>query len=1115
MLTLLTGLPGSGKTHALLEAIRLRAEAGKKSILLVPESVSHQFERRLLAHCGNPAGRFATLRTFSKLTEDLLEEAGLSPDTLDAGGRMLCMYRALEESASALTYYKHARRPQLLGRLLDTVQELKACAVDPARLMEAAGETPGKLRDLAVLYTAYCTLCETAGMDPADRVRLAADCVPQSQLLRDAAVFLDDFDGFTGNKYPLLQALLRRSEEMTVSLLLGDDPQLYKEQLRTRDKLQRMARDAGHSVRTESCALPDAARRPFGGLSGDLYRYDAQPGETQGLSLYTAKDPAEECELVAALIRQRMLEDGLRLHRMAVVCGDLTEYSDLLKTAFARYEIPLFLGEKHDVLQTPAILAALGALQALEDGLRPESLFDWLRSGLCGLSRGGLDRLENYALLWNIRGEQWLQPFTKPTCGYDRPEEDEPARLAELEALRLQIAALLLPLREALQQAETGGDYAAALEAHLQRMGFAAGLEAKMDRLTADGREQLANEYGQLYRILTESLRQFAAALGTRPMTRAEFLPLLRLLLSQYSVSSIPASLDSVSALTFERMSPYGLRHLFLVGGREGLLPPGTPSGGLLTEQERLELELRGIELTQSQEGRAFQQQSYLCRALAAPEEALTMVRPRLDAEGGECRPSHVWKRIQSLRPIPEQDASAALARLRLTAHAPAYELACAAAEAPSGAGAAALEFYRKHDKENTFTSLRNYAVSPRGPIRDGAVRDALYGKVLRMTASRLERVSSCRFSYFMEYGLRAKPRKEAKFGAPEVGSFVHDVLEHAIRDLCRNPAQKPEALVANHVNRYLREALQGREDSARFRATFDRIGRNILEILRNVWEEIRCGDFKPACFELDFSREGDLPPLEVQTGSVTLRLGGKIDRVDAFLQDDTLYLKVVDYKTGVKEFHLSDLLYGLNLQMFLYLLMLQRSDPQQVCKVLDLPADASIGSVIPAAALYIPTKAPFVAGDRADTAADLQKKLDKELRRKGILRSDGGIPDALEHAVGGEYRFLPVRLNKNGDFDAKSAVADAAQMGRLLRQTETVLQEIGASLANGDIEATPYRKGFDFTACQWCDYRAACHFDTTMKKDTYRFHPAMDNAEVHARLEAEELQQEGGDNHG
>ena len=1115
MLTILTGLPGSGKTHALLEAIRLRAASGQKSILLVPESVSHQFERRLLAHCGNPAGRFATVSTFSKLTEDLLEEAGLSPDALDAGGRMLTMYRALEESASALTYYKNAHRPQLLGRLLDTVQELKTSAIDPAQLLEVAGETPGKLRDLAILYAAYYGLCQQGGMDPVDRIKLAAQQVAGSRMLQDTALFLDDFDGFSGNKYPLLQELLRHSDGMTVSLLLGSDPQLYKEQYRTRDKLQRMAQETGKPVQLQACAMPDAARRPFGALADKLYRYDAQPAPQKGLSLYTAKDPAEECELVAALIRQQALEKGLRLHQMAVVCGDLTEYSERLKTAFARYEIPLFLGEKHDVLQTPAVMAALGALQAIEDGLRPESLFDWLRSGLCISHRAALDRLENYALLWNIRGEQWLRPFTKPTCGFDRPEEDEASRLAELEATRQSIAALILPLRNDLQQAQTGADYAAALETHLQQMDFSTRLEEKMARLAAEGREQLANEYGQLYRILTESLRQFAAALGDRPMTRAEFLPLLRLLLSQYQVSSIPASLDSVSALTFERMSPHGLRHLFLVGGREGLLPPGTPSGGLLTEQERLELELHGIELTQSQEFRAFQQQSFLCRALAAPEAALTMTRSRLDADGGECRASHVWKRIQSLGLCAEQDAGSVLSRLRFTAQTPAFELACSAAESPCGAGAAALEFFEKTEKANTFTSLRNYAVTPRGPIRDGTVRDALYGKVLRMTASRLERVSSCHFSYFMEYGLRAKPRQEAKFGAPQVGSFVHDVLEHAIRDLCRDPEQKPEALVANHVNRYLREALQGREDSARFRATYDRIGRNILEILRNVWDEICSGDFKPACFELDFSRDGDLPPLELQTGDVTLRLGGKIDRVDAFLRDDTLYLKVVDYKTGVKEFHLSDLLYGLNLQMFLYLLMLQHSDPAQVRRVLNLLEDVQFDRIVPAAALYIPTKAPFVSGARGDTAAELQKKLDKELRRKGILRSDDAIPEALEHAVGGEYRFLPVHVNKNGQFDAKSAVANAAQMGRLLRRTEAVLQEIGTSLAGGDVEATPYRKGFDFTACQWCDYRAACHFDTTMKKDTYRVNPTLDNAEVHEKLEADELQQEGGEANG
>lgn len=1114
MLTILTGLPGSGKTNRILDAMKLRAEHGQKSILLVPESASHQFERRLLESCGNPAGRFATVSTFSKLTEDLLEEAGLEPNTLDAGGRMLTLYRALEESASALTYYQNARRPQLLGRLLDTLQELKSCAIPPAQLMEAAGETPGKLWDLAILYTAYCHRCQQSGMDPADRILLAAQCLPNSALLRDTAVFVDDFDGFSGNKYPLLEGLLRYGSGMTVSLLLGKDVQLYKEQRLTLDKLRSMAARVGQPVQLESCVWEDSTCSAGHRLARDLYRYDAPTAPLQGVSLYAVKDPAAECELVAALVRQKALS-GTRLREMAVVCGDLTEYSDLLKNAFARYEIPLFLGEKHDVLQTPAVLAALGALQTLEDGLRPESLFDWLRSGLCGMARTALDELENYALLWNIRGEQWMRPFTKATCGYDNPGAEEPRRLAALEQTRQKIAAVLMPLREDLRAATNGGDYAAALKAHLQRMEFSDRLEEKMNTLAAAGQEQLANEYSQLYQILTQGLVQFAAALGDREMSSAEFLQLLRLLLSQYQVSSIPVSLDSVSALVFERMSPWNIKHLFLVGGREGLLPAGVPSGGLLTERDRMELEQRGVELSQSQDGRAFQQQSYLCRTLAAPRESLILTRPRFDADGGESRASHVWKRIELLTQTTEQDGGGLLSRLQLTAPIPAYELACSGAEHPTGAAGAALEYYENADNADTFTQLRNYAISPRGPIKDGAVRDALYGNVLRMTASRLERVSSCRFSYFMEYGLRAKARKQAIFGAPQVGSFVHDVLENSLRDLCQDPSKKPEAVVAGYVNRYLREALQGKEDSARFRATYDRIGRNILEILRNVWDEIQTSDFKPACFELDFSQHGDLPPLEMQTGSVTLRLGGKIDRVDAYVRGDQLYLKVIDYKTGVKEFHLSDLLYGLNLQMFLYLLMLQNSDPELVRQKLQLPADADIKRVIPAAALYIPTKAPFVAGERHESAEDLQKRLDKELRRIGILRSDEDIPEALEHTNGGAYRFLPVHVKRDGNYDAKSAVADAAQMGRLLRRTHQTLQQIGICLANGDIEATPYRKGFDFIACQWCDYRAACHFDPNMKKDTYRLHPALDNQAVHAMLAEEESRQEGDAHHG
>ena len=47
MLTILTGGPGCGKTTRLLEQMHMLAKAGEPSVLLVPESGSHQAERRL------------------------------------------------------------------------------------------------------------------------------------------------------------------------------------------------------------------------------------------------------------------------------------------------------------------------------------------------------------------------------------------------------------------------------------------------------------------------------------------------------------------------------------------------------------------------------------------------------------------------------------------------------------------------------------------------------------------------------------------------------------------------------------------------------------------------------------------------------------------------------------------------------------------------------------------------------------------------------------------------------------------------------------------------------------------------------------------------------------
>ena len=1103
MLTILTGAPGCGKTTRLLEQMRLLAQQECPAVWLVPESGSHQAERRLLSVCGNRGGAFATVTTFSKLTEDVLTETGCQVSTLDAGGRVLLMHRALTQTQSALQYYKRAARPQLVEKLVEVSAELMACGIAPEQLLEAESISP-KIRDIGLIYAQYNALCKATSLDPSSRVELATGRLADSGLLKGRHLFVDGFEGFTKQKYDFLDAMLGQVSHMTVALLLGGDDSLYTQQKLTLERLKRMAQRRGIPCVVEPCT-PAPRSRPAGleGLAEELYDFRATlKAESDGLHLYTLPDPAAECRLAAALLRQKALS-GVRCRDMMVVCGDLESYGAPLSAAFEQFDLPLYLSQKTDLLQKPALQAALGGLQALEEGLEFSSVLCWLRCGVGGLSRDALDRLENYCFQWNIHGQKWLRPFTAPTCGYGTPDKKEPQKLADLEQTRQAVEHLLLPLQQTLHKCSHGGEYAAALLEHLEQINLKTLLEDRCKALQQSGRGREAAETAQLYQILLGALEQFSVVMEETSMDRREFFKLLQLTLRQYDVSAIPPSLDSVQAVTFERLPSQPCRVMVIVGARDGLFPPEKAGMSLLSEPERVALEGVGIELTQSALERVWQQQCALCRAIAASSDSLTVLAPRRLGDGSGANPAFAFTRMGVLRGIQPQSGEILLESLSLTAPKPLFQMACAAAE-DGGRGACAAAFRtvcRDVQQAEYLRKLRQYAEAPRGPLGDPELVKKLYGGQIRLTATRMDRVSTCRMSHFLQYGLKLSPRRQARFGAPEIGTFLHYVVEHAIPDLCADETVKPEAVAAKYVNEYLETYLPKGIVEARWKALFRQAGKMACRVVKNVWEEICAGDFRPVCFELEFGKNGHLPPLELREGAVTLTVGGKIDRVDGYVRGDTLYLKVVDYKTGTKQFHLSDLLYGLNLQMFLYLMMLQRANRQQVLQAVSTDA----ARVEPCGALYIPAKDPFVPINPDDSAEDVQKALDKALRRIGLVLDDSDLLEAMEH--GTAYRFLPVDRKKDNSFTASSCVASAAQMGRLLRKTEDCLRRIARQIAEGDIEATPYRTGRDDSPCRFCDFREACHFDPTMKKDKLRFLPVETPARVHEILQEEEEQ--------
>lgn len=1094
-----TGRAGSGKTTAILQEIAaLCAQGEGRQILLVPELNSHRMERRLAAATGNHGARTAEVLTFSRLADRVFSEVGgLAQQMLTPAGQLLTLQEAARRVQGGLSVWNGlADKPELLKEALRLIDECKTCAVAPETLFAASAECDdaalaGKLGDLAQLLTAYERLCDESLPDPRDRLTHLRDRLGACHVLDGAAVYLDGFLGFTPQELAVIDAMLAAGVPLAAAVTCDMAyPEIFVTGCKTVKTLTRMAKRHNKTAQQIDLGASRIAR-PAGLAaveSESLLPVRTPHEDAHGVHLYAAASPFDECEHAAAYIRRKVRDEGARYRDFVVAARDIEPYSAFLAMAMARYDVPVFLAEKPDLLSRPPMALVTGALDAAQSYFKYEDLFGCLKTGLTSLTRDEVDKLENYVLTWNIRGGAWERDWTEHPDGYGLPFDDRSrAQLTELNELRAKAIAPFSALREALKGENPASDCVRALYAFLLAVDAPGRMSARAASHEAAGRLQLADEYRQLWEILVSAMEQFAWVCGDTPLTAERFAQLFRLVLGEYDVGTIPVSLDRVTCGNIERACLENAKYVILLGVNDGQIPKAPSSTSLLSDMDRDKLDALGVELKAYGEERLLMEQETLYRALACPTDELLLSWHLTDASGGESRPSYFVGTVQNLLPgVPVSAHQTETVRDRLQAERPAVELACAYLSGDRTAAVrAAYDYYKDDDRiQNAAAQKRG-----RGPLVSPHTIDGLYGKRLNLTASRVDTFYSCRFAFFMQYGLKAKPRKAARFDALETGTFIHYVLEHALDALGKQEGgaaaadgQTVRRVCRAAVRQYVQEELGGLETkTARFRYLFQRLVRTVEQILDNVLEELRVSDFAPIDYEVDFSRGGDLPPVECADGDLSVSLSGKVDRVDGYIKNGRLYLRVMDYKSGKKSFSLSDIWYGLNMQLIIYLYALQQEGLDRYRQRLE----AELNEIVPAGVLYVPVRDELPDAPRDVDEDALRAMRDKALRRSGLLSDDMELLEAMEHGLEGDGRFIPVSIKvKKGEDEptlaAKSSVADLAKFGRLARYTHEKLLEMGRELRNGSVTADPCKKDKNSSYCDWCEFRAACRFDET-----------------------------------
>jgi ATP-dependent helicase/nuclease subunit B len=1044
-------------------------------LFIVPEQYSHEAERELCRVCGDRMSLFAEVLSFTRLASRVADENGGSAvKKLDKGGKLLCMARALDAVGSSLSIYGAARKsPELQKSLMDALDELRGACIEPEALREAASRAEGtlgtKLGDLALIMEAYDAAAFRSGADPTDALQTLAETIVRLELGRGRKVYIDGFTDFTGQQKAVIRAMLKTGADITVCLTCDEalEGEMFEPSIKTVFALRRMAQDLNCDIKEEFISERESDKvHPLSHLEKNMFSFsDIDTVDAEGaVCVFRAENIAEECEAAAARAIWLAREKGARWRDIAVAVRGYDDYRPALESAFERYGVPLYSSRRGNILQKPLPTLIFSAFEIIQGGWSYDDVFTCLKTGLYGITRQECDALFAYVYTWNMRGSAWTseKPWSLNPGGYGaKMDEQAQENLERINELRTRVAAPLKNLARRGKEAETALGQLEALSAFFDEIALAENLENRARELKQLGRDTLAAEYVQLWDIIVGAMEQCAEVLGDVSMGQEEFSRLFKIVLSQYDVGTIPVSLDIVTAGDMDRMRRRHIKHLIVLGATEERLPSAGGEGGIFSDDERERLLQLGLE-TQNTSSDIYREFMLIYNCLTLPSDSLMLTYP-MSGSSGETSPSFVVRTVcrmfalDAVRVEPD--------RLRTNAARPALELAA------SGRGEyrkAAEEYFSQEDAPR-LDALKSAARLTRGTLTSDSVRQ-LYGNRLYLTASRAEALSRCKYEYFLCYGLHARPRQQAGFEAPQMGSFMHFILEHVVRDIkalggfAEVTREQVEEIAAKYVEEYVHRELNdfaGR--TQRFIYLFRRLTATVQRVAVDMAEELRASDFEPIDFELNFSGSGDLRPIELEQDGEKVYITGIADRVDGWVHDGKLYLRVVDYKTGKKAFSLSDVCSGMGLQMLMYLFALGEEGQQRYGK-----------PIVPAGVLYEPARDVMVSASADLTDEELEKERQKKLRRSGLILDEEEVINAMEH--GSSPRYIPVTFNKEGAAVGDS-LASAEKLGALSRFVEQTLGELASQLRHGVINADPYYKSAQDNSCLYCDYADVCHF--------------------------------------
>ncbi len=1082
MLKLILGRASSGKSTHVRSIIKKCVADKKKITLIVPEQFSFESEKSIIEMLGAKKAAEVNIFSFTSLSKHIIDEYNpTAKPFVSQAVKEVIMSLTLEALTEQLCVFsKCAKNKNTVSDILKLTDEMIGCDMTPESILEAAQKSGNsilikKAEELGLISSLYSSILTSRFTDDRYIINAAAQIISENKLFLGTTVVFDEFTGFTPQENLILAEILKQAEDVFVTQCADSIADYshgtgaFSFATENIGKLISLANKTGVKV-AEPVIFKNDGRYNSPELSflekgiyepnPEIYEFDAPD-----VTIAAAKNIYEECDFAAMTAKRLVRTQGLR-YRDIVIVSRGNAYAKQLTHSLKKFGIPVFEDNRRKLDTQIIAVFILTALSVVADGFSTELILRYIKTYLAGIGSDDISLLENYTLMWDIDYGEWLNDWKGNPKGMGTQlDENAEKELQHINKLRLDIIKPLLKLKKEMADG-TATECTSAVYNFL--------INVKADEHLLDFALKLNNENAfeceRSWDEMMNILSLFSETLGERSITPSRYLELLRIMISSSDLGELPTGLDEITVGDADRIRVANKKVLFIVGANDGVFPSTGTSSFVLTDNERKLLKIQQVELGTAGTDAVRKERLRVYTTMSIPSDRLFITYSLGTIKGESSSPSEIVAMTQAILPKCKKIDIASL---------PAIETVESAASAFESAAenfrndsvyAASVKKYIKDTKlyKDKFLAVERAARKKKAEFDNPENAKALFGEKMYITPSRVEDYYKCPFKYFCEYGIKARTAEKAKFDSRQTGLMVHFILEklfaaYGSGGLVKMTQNERKTAVFEQAELYISTYI-GKTETLNSRVIFalHRCRDTVCDILERLVDEFSNGEFETQDVELKIGTDGVVAPYSINLpDGGNIMLMGVVDRIDTMVSKESgkTYLRVIDYKSGGKDFTLTDIMSGLNIQMLVYLICLFENGKERY------------GDFIPAGILYVPAKNGKNELGRNATQAEIDASRAKQGVMKGIVLCEPEVIKGMDADADG--KIIEAKINAKGEIKGK--VFTRAQFELLHKKVDKIITEMALSLQNGKIQAVPVLDGHYKNTCNYCDYKTVC----------------------------------------